>query len=195
MPEVKSMATPMPPTPHCLRKGPAQQRRSDALATARSASLSWLLVAVLSAASAVGLTSVLAPAAHAAGTAPEVGVDPAAERHMRELAAELRCLQCQNQTLADSNAPLAVDLREQIREQISQGRSDAQIKSYLVDRYGDFVLYRPPVQGNTLLLWFGPALILAAGLFALYFALKRRLARLAAEETAAGGAAAPADHE
>ncbi len=113
--------------------------------------------------------------------APEVGDNPAAERHMMKLAEELRCLQCQNQTLADSNAPLAVDLRQEIRELIAKGQSDQQIKEYLGARYGDFVFYRPPVQGNTLLLWFGPAVVLLGGLLALYITLKRRLARLEAE--------------
>jgi len=113
--------------------------------------------------------------------APEVGDNPAAERHMLQLAAELRCLQCQNQTLADSNAPLAVDLRQEIRELIAKGQTDQQIKEYLGARYGDFVFYRPPVQGNTLLLWFGPALLLVGGLLALYITLRRRLARLEAE--------------
>jgi cytochrome c-type biogenesis protein CcmH len=120
-------------------------------------------------------------AAAAATEAPEVGDNPAAERHMMQLAAELRCLQCQNQTLADSNAPLAVDLRQEIRELLAKGQSDQQIKEYLGARYGDFVFYRPPVQGNTLLLWFGPALVLVGGLVALYVTLRRRLARLEAE--------------
>jgi cytochrome c-type biogenesis protein CcmH len=116
-----------------------------------------------------------------ASEAPEVGDNPAAERHMMQLAAELRCLQCQNQTLADSNAPLAVDLRQEIRELIAKGQNDQQIKEYLGARYGDFVFYRPPVQANTLLLWFGPGLVLLGGLLALYITLKRRLARLEAE--------------
>jgi cytochrome c-type biogenesis protein CcmH len=113
--------------------------------------------------------------------APEVGDNPAAERHMLQLAAELRCLQCQNQTLADSNAPLAVDLRQEIRELIAKGQTDQQIKEYLGARYGDFVFYRPPVQSNTMLLWFGPAVLLVGGMLALYITLRRRLARLEAE--------------
>ena len=117
-------------------------------------------------------------AASGAREAQEVGDDPAAEHHMMRLASELRCLQCQNQTLADSNAPLAVDLRQQIRELLAKGQSDEQIKQYLVARYGDFVLYRPPLQSNTFLLWFGPALVLLAGLAALFWNLKRRLRRL-----------------
>ena len=76
------------------------------------------------------------------------------------LAAELRCLVCQNQTLADSNAPLAEDLRNQVREKMRRGASDSEIVDYMVARYGDFVLYRPPLKLTTLLLWFGPLLLL-----------------------------------
>jgi cytochrome c-type biogenesis protein CcmH len=75
----------------------------------------------------------------------------------------LRCLVCQNQTLADSNADLAVDLKRQIETLLAQGQSDNQIRDYMVARYGDFVLYRPPLQGNTLLLWIGPFAMLAGG--------------------------------
>jgi cytochrome c-type biogenesis protein CcmH len=141
-----------------------------------------LAVALLLAAVATGAL----PSAVAAREAPEVGSDPAAERHMMQLASELRCLQCQNQTLADSNAPLAVDLRQEIRELLAKGQTDAQVKEYLVARYGDFVLYRPPLQSNTLFLWFGPALVLLAGLAALYLTLKRRLARLEAAQSNQG---------
>lgn len=132
---------------------------------------------------ALALAGALAALGPVAGKeAVEVGDNPAVERHMMALASELRCPQCQNQTLADSNAPLAADLRQEIRELIAKGQSDDQIKAYLMARYGDFVLYRPPVQGNTLLLWFGPALMLAAGLVALVVTLKRRQARIAAQE-------------
>lgn len=116
--------------------------------------------------------------------APEVGEDPVIERHLMQLAAELRCLQCQNQTLADSDAPLAMDLRQEIRELLAKGQSDQQIKDYLAARYGDFVFYRPPLQGNTLLLWFGPALILLGGLGALFLTLRWRLTRIEAESAA-----------
>ena len=75
------------------------------------------------------------------------------------LAEELRCLVCQNQTIADSNAELALDLRRQIREQIAAGKTDDEIVDYMVARYGDFVLYQPPVKATTLLLWAGPALL------------------------------------
>lgn len=91
---------------------------------------------------------------------------------------ELRCLVCQNQTIADSNAELALDLRTKVAEQIEAGRSDEEIVAYLTARYGDFVLYRPPVQSNTVLLWIGPFLLLAIASTVLIVTLRRR-ARLA----------------
>ncbi|MBI2295988.1 MAG: cytochrome c-type biogenesis protein CcmH [Betaproteobacteria bacterium] len=105
--------------------------------------------------------------------------DPVLERRVMELSAELRCLVCQNQSLADSNAPLAVDLRNQIREQMQQGMSERDIIDFMVARYGDFVLFRPPFKLTTLLLWLGPLLALVAGLAALFYRLSRR--RAAAE--------------
>src|SRR3954463_9056926 len=104
--------------------------------------------------------------------------DPVANKRAVQLAEELRCLVCQNQTIADSNAELAVDLRRQIREQIAQGKQDGQIIDFMVERYGDFVLYRPPVKATTLLLWFGPPLLLLSGLVFLFFYLKSRRARV-----------------
>jgi len=99
------------------------------------------------------------------GQAAEVAnPDPRVEERLRVLAEELRCLVCQNQTIADSNAPLALDLRNQIRSQVAQGRSDAQIRDYMVERYGDFVLYRPPLRSSTVLLWAGPFVLLAVGI-------------------------------
>ncbi len=89
------------------------------------------------------------------------------------LSAELRCLVCQNQTIADSNADLAADLRNQVREKVRQGQSDAEIMEFMVARYGDFVLYRPPLKATTLLLWLGPLLLLAAGLAILFLRLRR----------------------
>ncbi|MCE3264551.1 MAG: cytochrome c-type biosis protein CcmH [Pseudoduganella sp.] len=83
------------------------------------------------------------------------------------LAGELRCLVCQNQSLADSHAPLALDLREQIHQQLAQGRSEEQVVEFMVQRYGDFVLYEPPLNATTAMLWFGPVLLLAAGVAAL----------------------------
>ena len=113
------------------------------------------------------------PLAHAKEAAP-AAADPALEQRVMMLAAELRCLVCQNQTIADSNAPLAEDLRNQVREKMQQGASDSQIIDFMVERYGDFVLYRPPVKATTLLLWFGPLLLLAAGGLVLLRRLRRR---------------------
>ena len=92
------------------------------------------------------------------------------EKHVSKLTEELRCLVCQNQTIADSHSGLAIDLRNQVREKISAGATDEEVKEYMVSRYGDFVLYRPPVKQTTWLLWFGPFLLLALGLM---FLLKR----------------------
>jgi cytochrome c-type biogenesis protein CcmH len=89
--------------------------------------------------------------------------DPALDARLKALEEELRCLVCQNQSLADSSAPLAEDLRREVRELAVGGKSDAEIKQYLVARYGDFVLYRPPVKSTTWLLWFGPFVLLVAG--------------------------------
>ena len=91
----------------------------------------------------------------------------ALEKRVAALAHELRCLVCQNQTLADSNAPLAVDLRNQIREQLQKGASEREVTDFMVQRYGDFVLYRPPLKASTLLLWTGPFLLLGFGIFLL----------------------------
>lgn len=100
--------------------------------------------------------------------------DPATEAQVRRISAELRCLVCQNQTIADSNADLANDLRRQIRELLAQGKSEREVLDYMTERYGDFVLYRPPVKSTTLLLWAGPALMLVAGAVALILVLRRR---------------------
>jgi len=122
-------------------------------------------------------------ALHAFGQAEEVAKpDPAVEARLKELGEELRCLVCQNQTIADSAAPLAVDLRNQIREQVRAGRSDDQIRDYMVARYGDFVLYRPPLKGTTLLLWIGPFVLLLAGAaIVVYIARSRRAVQGAPE--------------
>ena len=106
--------------------------------------------------------------------------DPALEARMVKITSELRCLVCQNQTIADSNASLAVDLRREARALIKQGKSDAEVVDYMTARYGDFVLYRPPMRATTLLLWFGPALMLAGGAAVLVIVLRRR-SRMAAE--------------
>jgi cytochrome c-type biogenesis protein CcmH len=108
--------------------------------------------------------------------------DPAVEDRIRHLEERLRCLVCQNQTLADSNAELAGDLRRQVREQVAAGKTDEQIVDYLVQRYGDFVLYSPPFKATTVLLWVGPFLLLAVGAGVLVVVLRRR--RSAPEEAA-----------
>lgn len=100
--------------------------------------------------------------------------DPAIEARMKHLTKELRCLVCQNETLADSQAPLAEDLRREIREQIKAGKSDPEILAYATQRYGDFVLYNPPVKATTYLLWFGPFILLIGGTALLYRYVKRR---------------------
>jgi cytochrome c-type biogenesis protein CcmH len=105
------------------------------------------------------------------GVAGQSGPDDAdakLEERVRMFSQLVRCLVCQNETLADSRAELAVDLRREIREQMKAGRSDAQIRVFLTERYGDFVLYRPPLKPSTYPLWFGPFVVLGGGLFALY---------------------------
>lgn len=106
--------------------------------------------------------------------ATPMGDDPALEARMMAMASELRCLVCQNQTLADSHADLAVDLRREIRELMAKGMTDDQIRAYLVERYGDFVLYRPPWKLTTALLWAGPLLLVATGGAVLALSLRRR---------------------
>jgi len=128
-----------------------------------------------------------APADAQMREAPPLAADPAVEARLMHLSSVLRCLVCQNQTLADSNAELAVDLRNQIRAQMAAGRSDEQIVDYLVTRYGDFVLYRPPMKATTVLLWVGPFVLLVGGLAALGLTLRRR-ARAQAVGESEGGA-------
>jgi len=111
--------------------------------------------------------------AHAGEAAP-AAADPALEARMARITAELRCLVCQNQTIADSQSGLATDLRQQVREMLQRGESEQQVIEYMTARYGDFVLYRPPLKGSTALLWFGPALLLVAGVVTLFVVLRRR---------------------
>lgn len=114
-----------------------------------------------------------------AAEAPSAALDPVLEKRVIAIAEELRCLVCQNQTIADSHAELAVDLKNQVREMLQKGMTEQQIKSYMVERYGDFVLYRPPVKGNTWLLWVGPFVFLIAALIFAVFKLRQRSQRLA----------------
>ena len=114
------------------------------------------------------------PLAADAKEAAPASDDPVLEARVMRISAELRCLVCQNQTIADSHADLAQDLRQQVREMLQKGQSDAQIIDYMTQRYGDFVLYRPPVKSTTALLWYGPALLMLGGLGVLAVVLRRR---------------------
>ena len=111
-----------------------------------------------------------------------VAQDPVLEKKVITLSNELRCLVCQNQTIADSNAELAVDLRNQVRKQLSEGKSDREILDYMVQRYGEFVLYRPPLSYKTIFLWAGPFALLLIAMFILVQQIRLRHKRLASEE-------------
>jgi cytochrome c-type biogenesis protein CcmH len=130
--------------------------------------MKWLLLIIL-----------LVPCLAGAEEARPLADNPQAEARLKHLAVELRCLVCQNQTLADSNAPLAEDLRREVREMIAKDMSDKDIIEFLVTRYGDFILYRPPLKATTTLLWLGPFVLLIAGVAALVLALRRRQKKLA----------------
>lgn len=108
-----------------------------------------------------------------AGIAKPLSDDPALEARLKSMSQELRCLVCQNSTLADSDAPLAEDLRKEIRGQMQAGKTDAEITNYLVARYGDFVRYNPPVNSNTAILWFGPFALLLIGGFVMFRVLRK----------------------
>jgi len=137
-----------------------------------------------------GLALCLALALPASGPAQPVAdptplqfQDAAEETRFHALTSELRCVQCQNQSLADSNAQIAQDMRREVLALMRQGRSDAQIKQFLVDRYGEFVLYRPAVHGQTWLLWFGPGLVLLLGAGVLWHVVRRRAAAVPETDT------------
>jgi cytochrome c-type biogenesis protein CcmH len=121
--------------------------------------------------------------------------DDALDVRLKALENELRCLVCQNQTLADSNAPLAEDLRKEVRDLATGGKSDDEIRAYLVARYGDFVLYKPPVKSSTYLLWFGPFVLLAGGAVAWWMLIRRRSRAGAVNDDAIIRAAASSDGE
>ncbi|WP_159730856.1 cytochrome c-type biogenesis protein [Methylosinus sp. Ce-a6] len=119
----------------------------------------------------------------------EMLADPKLEARARAIASELRCLVCQNQSIDDSDAPLAKDLRVVVREKLKEGASDGQVRDYVVARYGDFVLLRPPLKPQTLLLWAAPAIALLGGAWAIFAAVRRGRRRtdaagLTAEERA-----------
>jgi cytochrome c-type biogenesis protein CcmH len=105
---------------------------------------------------------------------PLIFMNPEQEARYNELTLELRCLVCQNQNLADSDAPLAQDLRKEIYDMMQAGQSNEEIKTFLVDRYGDFVLYKPPVKGNTLALWLAPAVLLLGGGLVVVLIVRKR---------------------
>ncbi|MBS3916408.1 MAG: cytochrome c-type biogenesis protein CcmH [Sulfuritalea sp.] len=127
--------------------------------------------------------ALLAASAAAREAAPSAQ-DVLVEKRMVAISEELRCLVCQNESLSGSQAELAQDLRREIREQIQDGRSDQEILDFMVARYGDFVRYRPPVKGTTLLLWFGPFVLLAGGIAVLVGYLRRRSRRVAETQPA-----------
>ena len=129
---------------------------------------------VRAAGAALALWLALAALPAVAREAAPATADPVLEARVMRLANELRCLVCQNETIAASNADLAVDLRNQVRDMLRQGRSDAEVMRYMTDRYGDFVLYRPPVKPTTWVLWYGPAALLLGGGAALVLVLRRR---------------------
>ena len=110
--------------------------------------------------------------------------DPVAHKRVLGISEQLRCLVCQNQSIAESNAELAVDLRNQVIEQIKAGRSDKEIIDYMVDRYGDFVLYKPPFKASTAILWLGPVVLFIAALLGFYINLRRRKQTVQKTETA-----------
>jgi cytochrome c-type biogenesis protein CcmH len=116
----------------------------------------------------------LLPTFSYAGEAKDLAADPVLEKRMIGLAENLRCLVCQNESLASSHAELAEDLRREVREQMAQGKNDQEIMDYLVARYGDFVLYKPPVKSYTVLLWFGPFALLLIAVGVLVFQLRKR---------------------
>ena len=119
-----------------------------------------------------------APSKEAAATA----FDPVEHKRVLAISEQLRCLVCQHQSIADSNADLAVDLRNQVIEQINAGRTDKEIIDYMVDRYGDFVLYKPPFKASTVILWVGPVALFLLALVAFYMNLRRRKQSAAATE-------------
>jgi cytochrome c-type biogenesis protein CcmH len=127
----------------------------------------------------IALLIALAGVGALAGEAPPAAEDPVLEARLHRLSTELRCLVCQNETLADSRADLANDLRREIRDMMKAGKSDREITEFLVARYGDFVLYRPPLKSTTLLLWGGPFALLALGIAVWFILLKRRARRVA----------------
>ena len=136
-------------------------------------------ISMILAGAAAALSIALSPAALAKEAAP-TAFDPVAHKRVVEVSEQLRCLVCQNQSIADSNAELAVDLRNQVIEQVKAGKSNEEIVNYMVDRYGDFVLYNPSFKLSTAILWLGPLGLFVVGLGAFYINLRRRKRMVAA---------------
>ncbi|MBW6496532.1 MAG: cytochrome c-type biogenesis protein CcmH [Burkholderiaceae bacterium] len=181
--------------PQVPREQLVERRTAQPRSARRSVVVDTLLaLTVAIVALAAQLNSASAQSAPTAATAPADAAKPAAvlppdevTRRVKSLEKELRCLVCQNQTLADSNADLAKDLRDQVLGQVSQGKSDDEVKAYLVARYGDFVLYRPPFKVITLGLWVGPfALLIVGGVIFLMVQRRQRIRARAGSETARG---------
>ncbi len=122
------------------------------------------------------LTAVVLAAAFASFAQSPANNDPALDARVKALTSELRCLVCQNQTVADSTAPVANDLREQVRTQLAAGKSEDEVKQYMTDRFGDFVLYKPRLKASTVLLWIGPFVALGFAAFLLVRRLRSRAA-------------------
>ena len=132
----------------------------------------WLAAAMLFIVVALPATAQVPPAPTPQAT--EMFQDPATLQRIKRLESELRCLVCQAQSIAESDSDFASDIRREINRMIAEGRSDDQIKAFLVERYGDFILYRPPLQTTTMLLWGGPAILLVIGMLTLFVVLRRR---------------------
>lgn len=130
-------------------------------------------------AAAAALVMVGTASASAPREATPTAFDPVAHQRVVEVSEQLRCLVCQNQSIADSNAELAVDLRNQVIEQVKAGKTNQEIVDYMVERYGDFVLYKPRFQANTIILWLGPVALFAVGLIAFFVNLRRRKSTVA----------------
>lgn len=143
---------------------------------------SFIAIICLGFALLVGNGAAIAAPAPTAEAAAPTAFDPVAHKRVVEIANQLRCLVCQNQSIADSNADLAVDLRNQVVKQVAAGKSDKEIIDYMVSRYGDFVLYNPPFKAQTIILWVGPVVILIAALLAFYINLRRRRTLVSGQE-------------
>jgi cytochrome c-type biogenesis protein CcmH len=115
-----------------------------------------------------------------AGEAQPMAPDPDLEKRVEEVSSELRCLVCQNQTIADSHAELAIDLKNQVRDMLRDGKSNEDVVNYMVERYGDFVRYKPPMNPATWFLWFGPGVLIVGGLVVLFATLRKRHRRVVA---------------